>query len=509
MATTGVLAHQDLYAVLNAGPFNTVGENILMNSTGYTTADMELAWMNSPPHRANILSGAYQSMGIGIATGANGMVFTSVLFSDAAPNAQPPSAILPPKLTGSAGELTPVVPARILDTRDGTGRNGLVAQLGPQQQLDLTVTGVGGVPATGVEAVVLNVTVTGPTAPGWLAVWPTGAARPLVSNLNFSVGQSVPNLVMVQVGSSGRVSFYNQNGATDVVADVVGWYATTDGLPGGRFHATVPARILDTRAGLGAAGPVPSGGSIQLKVTGNGGVPASGVTAVVMNVTVTQPTAAGFITVHPDNAARPLASNLNFVPDETVPNLVLVSVPPSGVIDLYNSNGASHLVADVVGWYDTDRSTNAGRFVPITPFRLADTRNSGQPLGPTGIAGFSIEGTAPLPGSGLGAVVANITVTQPTDSGYLTAYPEDANRPLASNLNFLPDETVPNLAAVKVSGNGRIALVQPRRLHTRDHRRVGLLPRQQRVTYMRKTRTRWAPRPAGSSSASASDTRLR
>jgi hypothetical protein len=456
MAATQVLSHQDLMAVLNAG-FYAAGENILVAPDGTTADQMEQVWMNSSGHRANILSPSFSTLGVGIAQSGDGRIWVSVVFADGAATGPPPSVVAPPSLSGASGELTPVVPTRLLDTRDGTGRAGNVAPLGPGQQLDLAVTNVAGIPATGVEAVVLNVTATGPTSGGWLAIWPTGAAQPLVSNLNFVPGQTVPNLVTVAVGTGGSVSIYNSSGSTHVVADVVAWYASTSGQPGGRFHATAPARVLDTRSGLGGTGPVAQGTALKLHVTGAGGVPSSGVTAVVMNVTVTEPTAAGFLTVFPDNASRPLASSLNFVAGQTVPNLVLVAVPPSGVVDFYNSSGSVHVIADVVGWYDTDRSSNAGRFVPITPVRLLDTRDTGQPVGPTGVVGLWIDGAAGLPAWGISAVVANVTVTQPTMPSYLTVYPDGNSPPLASNLNYLPGQTVPNLVAVKVGTNGRIA----------------------------------------------------
>jgi hypothetical protein len=73
--------------------------------------------------------------------------------------------------------------------------------------------------------VVMNVTVTAPTSPSYLSVFPTGLSqRPLVSNLNYVPSQTVPNLVVVPIGSDGRVDFYNNAGWTDVIADVVGWY---------------------------------------------------------------------------------------------------------------------------------------------------------------------------------------------------------------------------------------------------------------------------------------------
>ena len=122
--------------------------------------------------------------------------------------------------------------------------------------------------------------------------------------------------------------------------------------PGG-FTALTPARLLDTRYGNGAPqAAVPALGTVHLQVTGRGGVPASGVSAVALNVTVTAPTGTGFVTVYGEGSALPVASNLNFVPGQTVPNMVIAPVGTGGVVDLYNGSGGTiHLIADVSGYY--------------------------------------------------------------------------------------------------------------------------------------------------------------
>jgi hypothetical protein len=119
----------------------------------------------------------------------------------------------------------------------------------------------------------------------------------------------------------------------------------------------VPARLLDTREGNGAPpGPVGPDSVTRLHVTGRGGVPTDGVGAVVLNVTVTEATAASFVTVYPSGAERPTASNLNFLPGQTVPNLVVAKVGADGNVDLYNLQGNVHLVADVAGWFSAATS---------------------------------------------------------------------------------------------------------------------------------------------------------
>ena len=168
-------------------------------------------------------------------------------------------------------------------------------------------------------------------------------------------GQTVPNLVVAKVGADGNVDLYNLQGSVHLIADVAAWFPTTSG-----FTSLSPQRLLDTRAGNGAVrGPVGADSVTTLHVTGRGGVPADGVGAVVLNVTVTEATAPGFVTVYPTGAGRPTASNLNFVPGQTVPNLVVAKVGADGNVDLYNLQGSVHLIADVAGWFSAAGSDSA------------------------------------------------------------------------------------------------------------------------------------------------------
>jgi hypothetical protein len=214
--------------------------------------------------------------------------------------------------------------------------------------------------------VVLNVTVTNTTAASYLTAWPTGTAQPLVSNLNWVAGETVPNRVIVPVGTSGQVSVYNYAGSTDVVIDVGGWFTDSSNASatGASYVALSPYRTCDTRAeqtGVVAAnqcnhngtgtGTLGAAGSLSVQVTGDGGVPASGVSAVVLNVTVTNTTAASYLTVWPDPTARPNASDLNWVAGETVPNLVVVELGSDGAVDIYNYSGSTDVIVDVEGYY--------------------------------------------------------------------------------------------------------------------------------------------------------------
>jgi hypothetical protein len=199
--------------------------------------------------------------------------------------------------------------------------------------------------------VVLNLTATDPTDSSFITAYPDGDAVPISSNLNFTTGETIPNLVVVPVGADGAVDFYNHTGSTDLVADLEGYYTSSGGSS---YVPLSPSRVLDTRNGTGGySAPVGPGGTVSLQITGADGVPASGVTAVVLNVTATNPTDSSFVTVYPDGEAVPTASNLNFTAGETIPNLVLVPVGADGKIDFYNHTGSTDLVADLEGFYTT------------------------------------------------------------------------------------------------------------------------------------------------------------
>jgi uncharacterized protein (DUF1501 family) len=353
---------------------------------------------------------------------------------------------------GAPGEFVGVVPARVLDTRDGTGSP--VRRLGGSATRNITVLGVGGVPASGVTAVVLNMTAVSGTSASYLSVYPAGESRPGTSSLNCQAGTVVPNLVTCKVGENGQVSVYNRIGTIDVVADVVGYFRSA---AAGRLNAQRPARILDTRDGTGwAGGALPPDGQIDLAIIGAGGVPA-GATAVVLNVTATQPTAPGYLTVFPSGAGRPTASNLNFGPGDTVPNLVMCQIGSNGHVSIFNAFGATHVIADVLGYY---HPSSGQRMVPISPARLMDSRTDGGGPNPLNQAArpLAVLGRGGVPAGGVTAVALNVTVTQPTNDTYLTVYPTGDVPPLASNLNVMAGQTRANMVIGALGGDGTISL---------------------------------------------------
>ena len=238
------------------------------------------------------------------------------------------------------GAFVPMRPSRFLDTRE-------TDPVGADSSVSFQVGGVSGIPAK-VSAVVFNLTVTEPQSFGFITAHASGAALPNASNLNFSKGQTVPNSVTVPVGADGKVTLFNRSsGTTELIADVAGYYIAGTPAAAGMFAPLDPARLLDTRK----TDPVGADSSVSFQVGGAAGIPAK-VSAVVFNLTVTEPQSAGFITAHASGTEVPNASNENFSAGQTVPNSVTVPVGGDGKVSLFNSSsGTTELIADVAGYF--------------------------------------------------------------------------------------------------------------------------------------------------------------
>jgi hypothetical protein len=374
--------------------------------------------------------------------------------------------------SGAPTPFESLAPFRILDTREGLGGRG---PLQPGGVMHVKVTGVGGVPASGVSAVMINVTATNTTAPGYFTVYPTGQAPPTASNLNFVAGQSIANLVTAKVGVGGSIDIFNYAGTDDAVFDIVGYFPTAGaaerlgagiGASGGQLVPLTPARILDTRVGIGGVrAPLGTNGSLSFPVTGVGGVPAAGVSAVVLNVTATNTSAPGYLTVWPAGNARPTASNLDFTAGQSVPNLVVAKVGSGGRVSVFNYSGATDVVADVMGWF-TAPGTSGGAagslFHALAPARILDTRAGiGSPpaaLGPGGTLTLHVAGAGGVPPAGALGAVLNVTATNTTVASFLTVWPSGVPMPTASNLDFVAGQTVPNLVIGKLGPGGTVEI---------------------------------------------------
>jgi hypothetical protein len=369
------------------------------------------------------------------------------------------------------GSYVSLTPARIADTRSGVGG----VPVGATAALAVATAGHAGVPATGVSAVAVNITVTGPSAAGSLTAYATGTAKPGTSNGNFGRGQTVAQLAVVSVSPAGQFTI-SATTKTHLVVDLEGYFTSADTATSrGLFNPLDPARIMDSRRHLGANAPGPGATSV-LQVTGRGGVPASGVSAVVVNTTVTAPSAAGYVTAYPTGTAR-TTSTINFTRGQTVADRAIVPVSADGRISLFNAVGTTQVVIDVSGYFTDGVMNKTGSYyVATSASRIVDTRHwtTSVPSGSATVTSEQIAGNTCVlsPGPSCGqalvppiaaatrpvAVLLTLTAVPRGQAGYLGAYAAGSPVPSSSDVNFAGVAPVSNLTFVKLAAGGAVSV---------------------------------------------------
>jgi Right handed beta helix region len=252
--------------------------------------------------------------------------------------------------------------------------------------------------------------------------------------------------------TAGEKSVLVVESAGDTFAGVTTLDENADVVVGADYTPVTPTRILDTRSGIGAAkGAIAAGGDLTLPISSVGGVSAADISAIVANVTVIGPTEGGSLTVYSQSGAGAATSSINFSAGQTIANLVTVQ-PAGGVIRFQNnSKGTVQVVADLDGYYGGGEYG----FQPMTPVRVLDTRNG---AGTTAAGAVAARGTLRLNLSGkvpagAAAAVLNLTATQPTAGGFITAYAGGQPVPDTSNLNFTAGKTVANQVIVPLTSD--------------------------------------------------------
>lgn len=349
--------------------------------------------------------------------------------------------------TPDPGTFVSVTPVRALDTRTTGG----ALTTGQTRTLSLAAR----VPSATATAVVLNLTVTEPSAAGYLTVYPTDRARPTASSINKRAGETRSNSVTVALPGAGSrtIAIFNQVGSTHVVVDVLGYYDPAALFSGSAFYTTplTPFRVYDSRtftSGLDAGEvgdviiPTPAG--------------LTGVTAVAVNVTAVAPGGPGYLTLWSGSGSRPLVSTVNYGYDAVTPNFAVVPVrhDDDGSYQLTLQNMVSPIggaVVDVSGYYAAIDDGGAF-YVPVTPTRLSDTRTVGGPVQGGTTREFAIGGL----GASARAVNLNVTTVDATTPTFVTVFRPSGSVPFVSTLNPFTPAAVANAAqpGLTSSGNG-------------------------------------------------------
>ncbi len=256
--------------------------------------------------------------------------------------------------------------------------------MGPYPQysiIDLPITTSGVIPSNA-TSVAVNVTSTESVSQFYVQALPTlGGALGGFSTMNVtSPGQNRPNFAIVPLGQ-GSISIFIPTGG-NIIVDAMGYFTPSATASAGRFVPINPRRALDTRPT--EAGPVPAGWvahepapgeSVRVQFPPGIGVPATGLSALVVNVTATESVGPGFLQALPTGASPGQTSTVNYDAGATAATHAIVPLGADGTISIYTSN-SSHIVVDVMG-YITDGTapdSTAGLFVPVAPNRYYDSR---------------------------------------------------------------------------------------------------------------------------------------
>ncbi|MEO5724477.1 MAG: sortase [Ilumatobacteraceae bacterium] len=362
---------------------------------------------------------------------------------------------IPEALANGASVLSTVAPYRLVDTRTEPS-----APFG-FQRLDantIRVRVAGDPLPSGAVAAVLNVTMTNPSGPGFVSVYPSGEPRGQFSSINVErPGQTLANLVTVRLGVDGSVDMYCLRPA-DLIVDVSGAYVPVGGaVSAGRFVGLAKARrVFDSRE---RGWPVAPGVTERVSLT-NAAVPTTA-SAVVVNLTVTETAAAGYWTGFASGRPKPNSSNLNTdAAGQTRANQAILPISGLAAIDVFSQTGG-HLIVDVAGYFtgSTSAASSDGLFVPSSPKRTIDTREvpAYGRMYPGWVCEMGFDGQAAAQ-----AAVINLTTTETRGAGFFTAYPARTDRPVpASNLNATnANQTIANHAIVATSTTGLAVYTQ-------------------------------------------------
>lgn len=361
--------------------------------------------------------------------------------------------------------IVPITPARYVDTRPGERTfDGIDVGEGPRRAGEISRFQIAGRGQLGdrVRAAVINLTAVRPSGDGFVTAFDCQAPMPPSSSLNHAPGVDVANEVVVSLSGAGEICVYTAAG-THLVIDVVGYVEMASPLV-----TVTPARLLETRSiasgttdGRSAGtGRLRGDSQVTVRIAGRAGV-ADDAVAAVLNVAAVQPDRTGFVTVHPCEPSRPLASSLNVVRGVDRADEIIAPLDESGNVCLYTS-GATDAIIDVVGYVPPGSG-----YTPITPARFVDTRPGERTVDGRGQGGgrrgdgetlvVQITGRNDIP-VGAEAVIAYVTAVDPIAVGFVTVWPCSESRPLASSLNNDPGVDGGNELVARLDDEGRICV---------------------------------------------------
>jgi hypothetical protein len=249
-----------------------------------------------------------------------------------------------------------------------------------------------------------------------------------------------------------------------LIGATIGAYAQTPL----QFVSATPCRVADTRLPNGPFGGPPIQGGTARSFAIPQGACSIPVTAAAysLNVTVVPHGALGYLTVWPTGETQPNSSTMNSLDGRIKANAAIVSAgSPDEAISVYASN-TTDVVLDIDGYFVPATDADLA-FYPLTPCRVADTRNPNGNLGGPFLQGnherdFPVLDSSCIP-QGVTPVAYSLNFTavpHPNGQhlGYLTVWPTGEPQPGVSTLNNPTGTTVANAAIVTAGTTGQISV---------------------------------------------------
>lgn len=423
-----------------------------------------LAETSGPTSVGRVVLGAAQGAGPNDTTGSwlDGELADVQIWSSLAVPVQPASP---------ASAFVAITPERIMDTRSGSKVGSVTGPVAAGSAISVPIAdegGTTGAPFTDpdITAVAASVTVTGQSGAGFLTVYPDGSNAPGTSALDYASSGVITNSVIAPVGPDGKITIKVNDEATQLLVDVTGYFTANTSATGASTYTPLAnsSRVFYTGNGTGVPkAQIAAGSALTFHVADDNGTTGApiirgSVTAVALDIGVLSSSGtSGWLEAYPDGIARPASgSEVSFTGPQTSSTTVIVPVSASnGDIDLYNgSNGPIDIVGDLYGYFTT--ATTGQYYHATSPIRVVDTRLTvSGAVAANGTIGYSTP-------SDIAAVnptlILNVTVTGPTEGGYLKAYPGSQPAPGTSLSDFAASSTVAAMALVNTANQNNYVI---------------------------------------------------
>lgn len=344
-------------------------------------------------------------------------------------------------------------PGQLLDTRNGIGAAAGLRKGGATTTFP--VLGRAGVPAAGVRAVLLDMTIYNSTATTHLRVFPEGQADTQLSFTNAAAKTVISNTGIVPIGSTGRLSVIHNVGDAHIIIDVHGYFRSDPGGTSSGYVPVTPKRLIDTRNGTGTpAKSIASGAALTVTLGTGTPVPADA-QSIMAEVAVVGATTQGPLMAYPTGSTAGV-SVMDYAVGSTSTNLGL-KLGTAGRVTFVNKGlHPIHLILDVGGYFVANPALGAG-FTPVQK-RLSDTRTTNTPIPASGTVDMQIGGLAGLPTRGIAAAAVNLTVVNPVSAGNLQIYPTGSALPATSVNQFPAGITRAGSAVLQLGTDGKVRI---------------------------------------------------